>query len=256
MKRVNRYGWIPDLPDHRDHQFFALPKTLKRLPPVVDLRALCPEIYDQGQLGSCTANAIGSAVQFEQIRRDKTRAFVPSRLFVYFNERVMMGTVNEDSGAMIRDGIKSLVNQGVCPEDLWRYDISKFHIKPPVECYYAAKKYQALQYARVQQTEEQLKGCLAEGWPIIFGFSVFSDFESARVAKTGMVNYPTIRESFRGGHAVKIVGYDDKAQRYLIKNSYGIKWGDKGYFTMPYKYVQNPELACDFWKVTLMEDGK
>jgi C1A family cysteine protease len=123
--KVQRFGWLPDLPDHRDHLYAAPLVNLGILPATVDLRTTCPPVYDQGQLGSCTANAIAGAIQFDRLKESKTD-FVPSRLFIYYNERVIEGTVNTDSGAMIRDGIKSVATQGDAPEADWPYDITKF----------------------------------------------------------------------------------------------------------------------------------
>src|SRR5436853_3992768 len=96
--KIQRYGWIPDLPDQRD-QFFAAPfQALQSLPHSVDLRPSCPAVYDQGQLGSCTANAIGGAIEFDQLKQHLAQTFTPSRLFIYYNERVIEGTVDADSG--------------------------------------------------------------------------------------------------------------------------------------------------------------
>src|SRR5579884_454170 len=128
------YGWIPDRPDQRDHTYAAPLMELKTIPPKVDLTAKCPPVYDQGQLGSCTANAIAAAVEFGLMKEHK-HAFMPSRLFIYYNERAMEHTVDSDSGAMIRDGIKSVAKQGDAPEKEWPYDIAKFKIKPPPKVY-------------------------------------------------------------------------------------------------------------------------
>ena len=160
-----RFGWIPDKPDHHDFLFAAQGAVVKALPLSVDLRPQCPPVYDQGQLGSCTANAIGAAHQFAQIKEGKPSPFMPSRLFVCYNERVMEGTVNSDAGAQIRDGIKSIGHEGVCPEPMLPYVISKFTQKPPQGCYTEAEKNQAVQYRRIARTLPQMKGCLAEGYP-------------------------------------------------------------------------------------------
>src|SRR5450631_3498884 len=125
------YGWLPDLPDQRDLSYAAPAPLLKKLPASVDLRPQCPPVYDQGQLGSCTANAIAGAVQFDEIRSGIAPTWTPSRLFIYYNERALEGTVSADSGAQIRDGIKVIAKLGVCPESDWPYDITKFTEKPP-----------------------------------------------------------------------------------------------------------------------------
>jgi C1A family cysteine protease len=250
--KIQRYGWVPDLPDHRDHLYAAPPQFLAALPPSVDLRAQCPPVYDQGQLGSCTANAIGAAIQFEQMKQ-KQKAFTPSRLFIYYNERVMEGTVDSDSGAQIRDGIKSVGSIGACPETEWPYDITKFQIKPPdPPCYKDAALGKVVQYQRVAQTPNQMKGCLASGYPFVFGFTVYDSFESPQVAQTGQVSMPQAGEAAIGGHAVLGVGYDDKSQRFMVRNSWGDSWGIKGYFTMPYAYLTDNSLSDDFWTIRLV----
>lgn len=250
---MRKYGWKPDLPDHRDMMYSVT--RIVTLPPKVDLRPGCPEVYDQGSLGSCTANAIGSAFQFGQIKQNVKEAFIPSRLFIYFNEREMEGTVNEDSGAYIRDGIKSLVKQGVCPESEWQYNISIFTRKPSKTCYDHALKHQLLLYKRISPSLNQMKGCLAEGFPFVFGFSVYESFNSQQVASSGVMSMPKKNENLLGGHAVKAVGYDDKIQMFIVKNSYSDSWGDKGYFYMPYSYISNSNLADDFWTIRLVEEG-
>src|SRR5437870_13626801 len=109
--KIQRYGWIPDIPDQRDHLFAAPILAPQTLPAKVDLRKKCPPVYDQGQLGSCTANAIAGAVEFDQMKERLPQIFVPSRLFIYYNERVIEGSVDSDSGAMLRDGIKTVASQ-------------------------------------------------------------------------------------------------------------------------------------------------
>ena len=244
------YGWQPDLPDHRDFIYSAQAETLQLLPSKVDLRPNCPPVYDQGQLGSCTANAIGAAFEFE-LRKQKAPDFMPSRLFIYYNERAMENTINSDSGAQIRDGIKSVNKQGVCPETMWKYVISEFAQKPHAVCYDDALTHLVTSYHRVTQTAEQVKGCLAEGYPVVFGFTVYESFESAAVAKSGVLNMPAKGEQTVGGHAVAAVGYDDKEKRFIIRNSWGADWGMKGYFTMPYNYLLNAKLADDLWTIRL-----
>ncbi|MCX6256849.1 MAG: C1 family peptidase [Bacteroidia bacterium] len=250
---IKWYGWQPDLPDHRDLMYAAPKALLKKLPPKVDLRKLCPPVYNQGHLGSCTANAIGAAFEFELMKQAKASDFVPARLFIYYNERSMEGTVNTDSGAEIRDGIKSVNKQGVCPEKMLPYDIAKFAVKPGAACYKEALKHQVLSYHRILRSSDQMKGCLADGYPFVLGFTVYDSFESTTVAKTGKLNMPKKNEGVLGGHAVLAVGYDDAAKRFIIRNSWGSGWGLKGYFTMPYEYLTEENLSDDFWMIRLVE---
>jgi C1A family cysteine protease len=254
MPRNNQhYGWIPDLPDQRDHVYAAPPKVLAVLPKKADLRPKCPPVLDQGELGSCTANAIANAFRFDEMKQKVAKPMAPSRLFIYYNERAMEGTIHSDAGAQIRDGIKSVVKQGVCPETEWPYDIAKFAQKPPAKAFKDALKHQALSYQRLIQSLSQMKGCLAAGYPFVFGFSVYESFESQSVAKTGKVPIPGPTEKSLGGHAVLAVGYDDADQHVTVMNSWSAKWGDKGCFYLPYAYINDGNLAADFWTVRIVE---
>src|SRR5258706_10139615 len=199
-RRFVNYGWLPDLPDWRDLRFTASAAVLSSLPKRVDLRKQCPPVYHHGQLGSCTANAIAGAFEFG-LRKQRAPDFMPSRLIIYYNERVMENTVATDSGAMIRDGVKSVNKQGVCPEKEWPYIITEFAQKPQSICYADALKHQVLSYHRVARAENIMKGCLAQGYPFVFGFTVYESFESDAVAKTGKLNMPKKSEAGVGGHA-------------------------------------------------------
>ena len=254
MARSNaKYGWVPDLPDHRDHLFAAPAPIMAKLPAKVDLRPICPPVVDQGQLGSCTANAIANAHLFDQMTQKLPQSFLPSRLFIYYNERTIEGTVNSDSGAQIRDGIKSIGQQGACPETLWPYDTAKFAKKPAAKCYQVGGKHVAISYQSVVQNAAQMKGCLASGYPIVVGFTVYESFESPAVAKTGIASMPASGEKVVGGHCVLVVGYDDATQRFLCMNSWATTWGQKGFFTIPYAYLTDSGLASDFWTIRDVE---
>jgi C1A family cysteine protease len=253
-RRVQRYGWIPDIPDQRDFQYAAPVQVVGALPSQVDLRAQGPqEIYDQGQLGSCTANAIAAAIEFDQMKQGLSDVATPSRLFIYYNERVMEGTVNSDSGAQIRDGIKSVAQQGDCPETEWPYDITQFQVQPPQQCYDDALQHKAVIYQSVARTLSQMKGCLAAGYPFVYGFTVYESFESDGVAQTGQVPMPSGDEQVIGGHAVMAVGYDDDQQVFIVRNSWGPNWGDGGHFYMPYAYFLDENLSDDFWTIRAVQ---
>ncbi len=252
MAKTYSLGWLPDLPDARDYLYAAPLKVLQSLPVSTDLRNGCPPVYDQGDLGSCTANALGGAFEFGQIKQ-KIKDFMPSRLFIYYNERVILHTVNSDSGAQIRDGIKTLNKQGVCAETTWPYNAAQFTKKPPAAAYKEALKNQILSYQRLTNALTILKGCLGEGFPFVFGFTVYESFMTPQVAKTGIMPMPAASEKTVGGHAVMGVGYDDAKQAFLIRNSWGTGWGIKGYFWMPYAYITNSSLCDDFWTIRNVE---
>jgi len=244
MRYGQSYGWIPDTPDHRDFLYSSIAPKVK-LPTKVDLRSEDSPIENQGRLGSCTANALAGHLQFLEKIRGQAYQDV-SRLFIYYIERSIEGTINFDSGAMIRDGIKGLAQFGVCPEVIWPYDITKFTRKPTVTCYKQALKNRIVSYHRLQTLDEMLN-CLAERYPFVFGFTVYESFETLKVAKTGIAPMPKKTERTLGGHAVMAIGYDQKEKRFIVRNSWGEEWGQAGYFTLPYAYLET--LADDFWTI-------
>ncbi len=249
------YGWHADLPDHRDFLYSAIRPVLPALPPAVDLREKCSTVENQGELGSCTANALVGALEFLELKRGGSFSDL-SRLFLYYNERVLTHTTKQDSGGYLRDGIKTLNKQGICPEPHWPYDIKKFTVKPPAKCYTEAKQRQILSYHSIRGLDDA-RSCLAEGYPVVFGFSVYTAFESGEVTRTGILNYPSPVEKPVGGHAVLAVGYNDSEQRLIVRNSWGADWGLLGYFTMSYEYAfggaGRQSLASDFWTIRTME---
>jgi C1A family cysteine protease len=248
--RIKHFGWVRDIPDQRDFRYVPPARLTRALPVRVDLRSGFPDCYNQGRLGSCTANAISGALQFLERKEGAPEPVMPSRLFIYFNERELEGTVDSDSGAQIRDGIKSVVKRGFCPEDAWPYDIRKFAVKPPERCYRAARKDRVSEYLRLDNNAPvPLLTCLASGYPFVFGFSVYESFESPQVEATGVVPMPRMGERVLGGHAVVACGYDLKAARFIVRNSWGARWGMSGYCTMPFAYLTHPFLTADFWTI-------
>jgi C1A family cysteine protease len=246
-------GWIPDTPDHRDYML-TLPPLAEELPTKVDLREMDSPIFNQGSLGSCTGNATAGAYMYN-LKKQKEAFFTPSRLFIYYNGRKALGTIKQDSGAMLRDCIKSVNTDGVCSEDMWPYDISQFTKKPSRQCYRTARDHQSVSYSRVPRTLDSFKSCLASGLPFVFGFAVYESFMTREVARTGMMPWPSKSEKSYGGHAVCCVGYDDSIDggKFIVRNSWGDKWGDKGYFYMPYEYLTGKGLADDFWVIQTIE---
>jgi C1A family cysteine protease len=212
LSHVRGYGWRPQLPDARDKHYTRL--LTAAAPPEYDLRPSMPAVYDQGQLGCCTGNAIAAATEYEPDRQGLSD-FMPARLFIYYNERALEGTVSSDSGAVIRDGINVVNTRGACPETLWPYDIGMFAVKQPKRCYVAAETDKAVQDLAVQ-TLGDLKDALCSSLAVVFGFKVYESFESPTVAQTGVMPMPQPGEATVGGHAAIAVGYSDPKSQVIV----------------------------------------
>lgn len=256
-KKIKRFGWRKDSLDHRDLIYQAHLENIdtSKLPARVDLRPGIPSPpLDQGELGSCTGNAIAKHLEFNR-KKQGLPVFVPSRLFIYYNERSIEGTISEDAGAEIRDGLKSVGTKGAPPEEEWPYDISKFTERPSAKAYADGMLHRAMRYQKVPLTSVQTKGCLAAGFPFVFGFNVYPSFEEEQTARTGLVSMPNHQDEPIGGHAVMAVGYDDDMIAlgmrgyFIVINSWGPDWGDNGFFYLPYQYMLNPVLASDAWTI-------
>ena len=272
-------GWMPDYPDIRDYTELREeiklilgakgPLKAKSLPSSIDLREWCSPVEDQGQIGSCTANAGVGVIEYYE-RKSFKRHLDASRLFLYKVTRNLM-KMKGDTGAYLRTTMGAMVLFGVPPETYWPYsdDGDKFDKEPPAFCYAFAQNYQALKYFRhdppglkAEETLKKVKTYLASGHPAMFGFTVYNSIEQTDT--TGRIPFPSQKENIEGGHAVVAVGYDDKMviqNKYgkikttgalLIRNSWGKGWGEKGYGWLPYEYVSKG-LAEDFWSVTKKE---
>ena len=243
-RKIHRYGWKPSLPDLRDHVADA--SELKILDEV-DPRADLPDVFDQGHLGSCTANAVAGAVEYDAKLNGSDPGFL-SRLWIYYYERKLEGApADQDTGAFGRDGFKVCQKLGVPLEQDWPYDITKFSDEPPSSLDAEAQQHRISNYRAVPRNLDSIKAVLSNRQTMAFGFSVYETFESPDVAKTGIVPLPTRGEKVLGGHEVLLVGYlKDEPNYGLVRNSWGTDWGIKGYFLMPWAYLLDSHLASDF----------
>lgn len=257
IRQTKRYGWKKDIPDQRDFKF-KLEKPFNLKDVSLFTTGNTPPVYDQGDLGSCTGNATAAITEFALMNKSTTPApnadlYMPSRLEIYYYARVIEGTASYDSGAQIRDCIKVVANKGVCDENKWPYDISKFAHKPSSDCMKEANKFKSLVYYKINNTDKHaIVGALLAGHPVAFGFTVYESFESDVVSQTGIVPMPGVDEQVLGGHAVTIWGYSLVGDYFIVRNSWGPNWGINGYCHMPAAYLTNPELASDFWVITNM----
>lgn len=249
---MSKYGWRPDTPDIRDKFFMAEDFIYPLiLPSKCELKTDFPnKPYDQGDLGSCTGQAIAKLIEFVR-KKQNMEVWKPSPLFIYYNERMIEGTVQEDAGAELRNGFKVISSKGYCQEADWPYIVSKYRQRPSSKAYANALLNRAIKYSRVQQSLPQLKGCIASGHPFVCGISVYESFEDESVRRTGVVPMPTMNERLLGGHAVTLCGYDDDVSKFTGCNSWGENWGDGGYFQIPYDFLTNSNLSADFWTLFL-----
>jgi C1A family cysteine protease len=257
------FNWKPDLPDIRDKVFLA-PMAATSYPSSFSMRSKLPKPYDQGDLGSCTANALAASLALQLILEKKlvpneTPKTTPSRLFIYYNERAIEGTINEDSGAYIRDGIKSLNKQGACFESDWPYSINAFARKPSTLAYKNALPNTVKQYMRINVSDlNAKKSAIITNHAIVFGITVYESFESDAASSSGLIPMPDPNETMLGGHAMAIVGYDDNKVigkskgAFEVRNSWGTTWGDHGYCWIPYDYLNNSNLCDDNWIIKLV----
>jgi len=234
--RSKGLGFKPDLPDIRDLTFEAegIIRKKKVLPSVVDLRMHedMPPVYDQGTLGSCTAQSVGTLCDFEY---GSAFQYLPSTLFLYYVTRSLEGTVDIDNGATIRNTIKAANQFGVPTHNFWPYTIAKFKDTPPQSIYDIAANHQALEYRKVRQRLDDLRECLSQGNLIAFGFCVYEGLYQITRAKPE-IELPDYSQELLGGHAVVACGYNDDREHFIIRNSWGSSWGVSGYFYMPYSF--------------------
>ncbi len=244
-----------------DRFHFAV--NTKVLPKKFDLVSLCPKPYDQGQLSSCTANAI--CASYKILETDKT--FEPSRMFLYYKERLLEDLTDapiNDSGADAKDGVDFISKYGICPESDWSYIEGNVDVAPPTTCDTDALNHKITSYSIIDNNDpsslhRSIRSAIYGGHSVLLGMSVYESFMSEEVAANGIVHYPSCLnfddpndpfDKYIGGHEVLIVGYNDAAKTYKCLNSWGENWGDKGFFTIPYSYIHEPQLAQEFVVIT------
>ena len=256
--------------DTRDHVFDQHPeieksfilKTQKssdivilkdNLPSKLNLYRVIPtqqiNILDQGQLGSCVANAF--ALNISYITKNNINL---CRLLLYALCRIKDNTpLSVDGGTTVRTAGSSIANYGTCPEVIYPYsskNVANYRLLPPLVAFKNSNLFKSFSYTFIQQGINYLNNIKAifntYNVPIIFGFMVYESFMTENVAKTGLVPMPDLnKERFQGGHAMNIIGYDDEKQLFICANSWGIEWGNKGFCYMPYEYILNTNLARD-----------
>ena len=237
-----------DIEDVRDVLYGDRHRVGLYPPASHDLRSKCSPIVDQGALASCTANAIVSGLREYILINDEKKSFVKlSRLFIYWWEREFEGTIDIDAGASIRDGMKAITKYGTCTETTDVYDITKFKEKPTDQEMQEALNYKLPGYQRVIGLD-QIKDAIIHEHPVVISMTLYKSFQDEYTKQTGIVDIPFNDEPTIGGHAMCIVGYDDNLNNgsFIVRNSWGESWGDKGYCYIPYEMIND---IMDAWTV-------
>jgi C1A family cysteine protease len=257
-----KYGWIPDTAEQRQSKNYGTILTLlpeSALPNRVDLRERTADGFDppwdQGHEGACVVHGCGEAVRY--MDPVNFHEDIPSRHFMYYWGRKAIGTIHQDSGCRIWDVIQSINERGVCHESMWPYDAFNFTLEPSMASQVEAEQHQALVYERLDDQAGDILTtmlqCLANAKPFPFGSILYESFESIQVSKTGNVPMPKSNEKQVGGHCMLAVGYDRDVKIFIVRNSWGIYWGQGGYCAMPFDYLSDQDLTHDRCCIDKME---
>jgi len=250
---THKYGWKRGLPVFGGKQFEIPPATAA--PMRADLGPGMPPVYDQGNLGSCTANAGGGLAQF-LTKKLGWKNYLPARLAMYYWTRLAESNVMDDTGASLSATATMMKNRGVPNEVNWPYIISRFQVKPTANVEANGRQHLVLDPMQVRQKMDDIRSCISLGYPIMFGFTVYESFETDAVRLGGIMPMPRQGELILGGHAVLAFAYDDYTRMVKCRNSWGYRWGLNGSFWMPYDYISNPWFADDFWTATKITGWK
>jgi uncharacterized tellurite resistance protein B-like protein len=248
QRAVHGYRYAP--PKAAAKRYVAGSANLSRLPPKVDLRPFMTAVEDQANTNSCAANATAGAYEYLVKRHLGEEAYDVSRLFIYYNARAVDGPdAIEDEGSVLQSVIDSLKQYGACSEESWPFDAGMVNEQPAEEAYQEAAQFLIEDTELVPTDLDAWKTALAAGNPIIFGIKLFGSFDKQK--KAGLVPMPSPKESGReshGGHAMLCVGYSDPDEVFIVRNSWGLGWGDKGYCYIPYRYMLNDDYNYgDSW---------
>ena len=254
------FGCDPDIEDQRDYRLKAVVDPV--LKESIDLSHDWgfEEIRDQGSLGACTAFATTDMVRFVRYKT-KLSCWTPSQLFTYYATRKLRNSINEESGATAREALKSTIDYGVTKDNIWPYDINKFAEEPPKEAWDDALTHQSLSYFRLDQTESDLLQCLSDGYPFTFGMKIyqsFIDYQKSIIFNVVIPKPEVGKEKYLGGHCMLATGYYKRGDEYIIiiRNSWGIKFGSRGYVHIPLSVMLDPNLCFDFWTLRTSESDE
>lgn len=237
-----RYGYHRAPFDHRDLGLARAPLTVT-LPPSVDLEPWCGPVKDQGAEGSCTAQA-GCGNREYLARKFQGASPILSPQFLYYQERLIDGTTDQDSGSNGRTDCQAMNRYGICEETDDQYDPTHLKVAPDLLQLANALKWRSGAYHAVGNVDD-MKSCLASGYPVLIGFAVYSSFEN--IGSDGIMPTPRSTDQYLGGHETLVIGFSDEKQAFKVRNSWGPTWGDKGNFWMSYDIAACGTLLWDKW---------
>jgi hypothetical protein len=256
-----KLGLIRQKRDDRDVTFKIPGRVLASLPSSLDISSRMGPQLDQMSLGACGPNTAAESIDCDEIAENISPLVPPSRLFIYYATRDIMGTTDQDSGVDNRSMLKALATYGYCPESMWPYadDATTFTTKPSAACYQAALANRITNYLAVPVVLDQMKASIYLGHSVIFGFEVFQQIMSSQAAQTGVLTTPASTDNSIGGHDVSLVGWDDSTQMFKFRNHWmngpGQPWGDNGYGYIPYAYATSANWVSDLWVINAVPGG-
>lgn len=240
--RVRDFRVKADLHDWRDRYYnFARVESPRDR---VDLRPWASPVEDQLHLGSCVGQAVVGAYELLLNKTDRNKFTDLSRLFVYYNARLLDNSVNEDVGAYVRDGIKAINKYGVCSESTWPYLVEKFAQSPSIQSYEDAQLRLIKKYYRIDSIKNIIDALNAD-CPVVTSMNVYDSFDDLEYSNSHILSMPRAGENLIGGHAVTFVGYDLSKKLFLARNSFGEDWGEDGYFWVTFDYAEKDFM--DSW---------
>ena len=245
--RIRLGGYRPETQQTSDKHYQVDRDRVGRLPKKIDLRPFMTAVENQGDSNSCTANAMAGAYEYLDNRLNSNAVDV-SRLFIYYNARLLDGDVDKDQGTYLSSCITVLKKYGACSEETWPFQLGRIREQPHDRAYDEATRFQLEDAERVDVDLDAMRSCLASGYPFAFGLVLFESFQMA--GEAGIVPMPDPEnERMDGGHAMLCVGYSDRDRVFIVRNSWGSNWGDQGYCYIPYDYMTNSDLNHDCWMI-------
>lgn len=222
--------------------------------PSIDLRKDFTAIKDQGEMGACSSFALVSIFEYI-LKKNRQPDIDLSEHFVYYNARKKGGASRADSGSSLSDIIRTLKADGVCLERLFPYDSDDLSKEPPVEAIDDARMRKVVVAKNVKKDLHHIKSAVAEGYPVAVSLKIYNSFQPRR----GFVRIPSeneIQHEQSGNHAMVICGYNDETHFFVVRNSWGREFGDKGYCYIPYGYIENENLLNGACIITEISDTK